>query len=212
MKRNTIISVIFITTTILASIIAIYINVTSSNNIQQLENEISNLKNQIQSNTEVENEDKNVQNTIIKFDPTKVVNSSKEYANYFKYSVVVSSDEYYLISVENGKLKLLLVKRGNAIAKEVTINQINEKIIDVCGGNTGDGGNGFIAFLTENGNVYLSDSIYNNNKSLTLTKVDNISNICKIQFAHTFYDPAHTLMTIVAIDSNGNSYDLIYKD
>ena len=215
MKRNTILIVIFIITTIIASIAAIYIKVISNDNIKHLEDELNILKNTVDNNANLElKEEEEVQNLPIKFEPTKVVNSSKEYANILHYSVAD-----YDIKVENGELKISLN------AKDFTVNGLNEEIIDVCGGSVGDGANGYIAVLTEKGNVYLSSEIYEKynvnttDYSLTFKKVENVSNIYKLAKVTGYNERnfdneirKNPYWTIVAIDSNGNSYDLIYKE
>ena len=227
-KRKNVYIVIFVITTIIASCVAVYFGIIRDSETKELQSKVDDLiaksDNQEKkeettlvdenvNNKEIEVKEKIVEKSIIpKYDISKIKNKpdNVEYDGSIEYSI----GDYLNISIvieEDGSLKV------KSDSKEIKISGINEKIIDVCGGTLGDGAVSALAFLSENGNVYWATNIdnatnkYQGTGIINAEKVSDISNICKLVRVYSRRSNIGiSRNTIIAIDTNGDCYDLWY--
>ena len=203
---------------------------------QTLQTQIDNLNEQITANNEQENvinESTNVDNNegtekvvekviekglIPKFDPNKMKNKIENISYDGNIMYISQVVEGLNVQIDgSGVVKVTVYREGNS--KEVKINGISGKVIDVCQGTLGDGSNEAIVFLTENGDVYFADNVstatnaYQGNWTLNAQKVSSVSNICRMLWTMSTRNSGgpSSRATIIGIDTNGDCYDLWYE-
>ncbi len=228
-KRKNVYIVIFVITTIIASCVAVYFGIIRDSETKELQSKVDDLiaksDNQEKkeettlvdenvNNKEIEVKEKIVEKSIIpKYDISKIKNKpdNVEYDGSIKYDLETLNIS--IVIEKNGSLKA----KAYSDSKEIKISGINEKIIDVCGGTLGDGAVSALAFLSENGNVYWATNIdnatnkYQGTGIINAEKVSDISNICKLVRVYSRRSNIGiSRNTIIAIDTNGDCYDLWY--
>ena len=232
-KRKNIYIIIFIITTIVASCVAVYFCVIGNNKVNELQLKVDELiaknKNQVEKEETIlddNNKDaveekiveKVVEKSIIpKYDPSKMKNKPDniEYSYNIMYSGTINNLSFGIDS--NGIATINVYYDGEN--RKIQLNGINEKIINIYQGTLGDGAVDCMIFLTESGNVYWADNIstainkYQGIGVINAEKVNKVSNICKVVWTMSQRNnsQAKARATFVAIDINGDCYDLWYE-
>ena len=235
-KRKNVYITIFIITTVLAGCLAVYFGVKGNKDVEKLEAKLKE-NTALTDDTTKEQEEKNNEQTeknntevvekvvekivekgiIPTYDPSKMQNklSDVNYSNNIMYSQIVSGLSFNINS--SGNVNATVHNGGES--KELKINGINGKVIDVCQGTLGQGANDALVFLTENGDVYFADNVlaatnqYNGTWVLNAEKVSSVSNICRIfwSMSEKTNSNSKARATFIAIDTNGNCYDLWFE-
>lgn len=221
-KRKNIYIVIFVITTIIAGALAVYFGIVANNKQQELDKQMASIKesesdknvdNITGSNVQIKEVERIVEKAVIpKYDPSKMKNIPNGVTYSNNIGCYCDLNEYFPFIDSNGVAKISVHKDGNS--KEITINGINEKVVDIISGPLGDGANYAFIFLTEKGDVYFSS--WNGYGSLDIKpeKISSVSNIARVfgtMSNKTINGGNYTRATFIGIDINGNCYDLWYE-
>ena len=223
-KRFKVYITIFVITTVIASCFAIYFAIESSNKnpenitVGKVESVATDEVKKSETNVEIKEVEKIVEKAIIpKYDPNKMKNKP-ENINYVSNIMYGQAVENLNANINaEGNVKLTVYREGES--KELKVNGLSGKIIDVCQGTLGDGANEAILFLTENGDVYFADNLltatnkYQGNWVINAEKIASVSNICRILWtmSERTNNQSKARATFIGIDTNGNCYDLWYE-
>lgn len=208
MKGKNIIMIILLLIAILAISATVFLGIkykNTSTEVENLKGEIAKLNEQISSEEkEPEAEQEIVEEfSNVKYDPSKVVNSDSTY-----------SENCYLGSTR-GSLGI----KGSELTFSVQVTASNynysvtydakEKIVDSVRGAGGQGAVEITAIVTESGKVYTNISSKDDGAN-ELAEVQNLPKICRVVYTtSTTKDGYFYGGTIIALDEEGNGYDLL---
>lgn len=217
MKGKNIVIIILVLIAIVAIAGTVVFGIKYKNTADEVENlnsEITKLNEQINSEEVEEKETKPEQEIAeefknVKYDPNKIVNTDRTYG-----------ENYYIGSTRRGILEF----KGNELTFSVEISasdysysvtyDAKETIVDAARGTGGQGMFEITAIVTESGKVYTNTS-FGDDGANELLEVQNLPKICRVVYTTssaevgTYYDYGGT---IIAIDEEGNGYDLLRMD
>lgn len=206
--KNKVILLILVAIIILFAVLAVlfaykYINVKES--LADLNSQIDTLNNELNSNKE-EAVEKEVQEKYIipKFDYEKGATYNDENFSYDGYACYTDTGVCYI----EGNTANFQTSSSN---EEYTYT-IDENIIDAVRTWVNDGSNIAMCLLGESGNVYIN--FFNSKGDNSMTKIESLSNICRLFVTTSTDEQGRKLRTIVGVDINGNNHDIcaIYSD
>lgn len=182
----------------------------SLNEVENLKSEITKLNEQVEGDEvkepEVEQDDLTESFKNVKYDSSKIVNSDSTY------------DEGCSIGSTRGNLHI----NRNTLTFEILNTASNyqysitydakEPIIDAIRGAGGQGAFEITAIVTETGKVYINKSFKDDDEN-ELTEVQSLPKICKVVYTtSTTKDGYFYGGTVIAIDEEGNGYDLLKSE
>lgn len=222
-KRKNIYIVIFIITTIIATCCAIYFGLS----LKEEKNELAIERELMKSNTAKiedlqtklnikEGDSSEIKEKILEkavrvaFDPNRIKNppANVTYSSAISGTTKGISNGVELLIDSNGSIKITREQES------INVTGVTEKVIDALACVLGQGAEDTIVLLTEDGNLYYADdSIVDTRvKSIKFSKVEGISDICRVEsvYSERKNSPSRARATVIAIDSNGDCYDLWY--
>lgn len=145
---------------------------------------------------------------IPKFDYEKGATYKDDTLSYSGYSAYTPRGYFGV----QGNTALFVMENSETNYYEEHTYTIDEKIVDAVRGLVGQGSNEATCLVGESGNVYVN--YLGANGDDTMTRIDSLSNICRVFVTRSTNQHGVGLGTVVAVDVYGNNYDLceIYND
>lgn len=210
--KNKIILIILVAIIILFAVLTVlfaYKYINSKESIADLNSQIDTLNNELNSNKE-EAVEKEVQEKYIipKFDYEKGATYKEHKLSYNGYAAFTPRGTFNIAD----NTAYFVMDNPNSNYHEEHTYTIDERIIDGVRGLVGQGSNEATCLVGESGSVYINYLGYNGDD--TMTKIESLSNICRVFATRSTNENGIGLGTVVAVDIYGNNYDLcsIYSD
>ncbi len=169
--------------------------------VESLSNEKQEIEAQLEKYEETDstqNEVQTVEKVIrTKFDYEKGSTYNGEKLSYNGYTCYTDTGS----CVVNGNTANFSSLNGN----EKHTYTIDEQIVDVVRTWIGEGSNEATCLLGESGDVYIN--LLGNNGD-NMTKIDSVSNICRLFVTTLTNEQGRYLRTIVGVGADGNNYDI----
>ena len=171
--------------------------------VESLTNENQEIQTQLGQGGEAngtQNEVQTVEKLIIpKFDYEKGSTYNGEKLSYDGYTCYTDTGSCYI------KGNTANYQNSSSNSNEKHTYTIDENIVDVVRTWISDGSNIATCILGESGNVYIN--LLGNNGD-NMTKIDSVSNICRLFVTTLTNEQGRQLRTIVGVDTDGNNHDI----
>lgn len=224
-KRKNIYIIVFVVTTIIAACVAVYFGIKENErkgDLQIANKDIEEYKSKLE---EASKGEVTTPNTDRKDCEEKVVEKIVEKRMFASYDstkfkkggnsalkdvrVFLTYPFSRAVIYENGSVTVWYIPGEDMnLIKEINVTGLKGKVKDVIAGPIGDGASAAMFFLMEDGTVEWSNDIYDtvrSGKFYSKGKIEGVTDIVRLCFVEN-----NKAGMPVAIDSQGNCYDLTY--